>query len=391
MLKPLQRPSRPLFSSGPCAKRPGWTPQNLDISVLGRSHRSKPGKDKLAEVIERSKRLLGIPAAYRLGIVPASDTGAVEMALWSLLGPNPITVLAFESFSDGWASDIVNELHLPTKIRRAGYGGLPDLGGIDKADDIVFAWNGTTSGVRVPHGDWIADDRTGLTICDATSAVFATDLPWHKLDVVTWSWQKVLGGEGGHGMIALSPRAVDRLTTYQPAWPLPKIFRLAKGGKLIEGIFKGETINTPSMLCVEDQIDALCWAESVGGLGGLIARSEANLRLVADWVAASDWADFLAEDPTTRSNTSVCLKITDSWFLAQDQEGQERVAKEITVLLDKEAAGLDVGAYRDAPPGLRIWCGATVEHGDIETLLPWLDWAYATVKHAHATPVLSGN
>ena len=380
MSKPLQRPSRPYFSSGPCAKRPGWTPENLDFSLLGRSHRSKPGKDKLAELIERSKRLLHMPADYRLGIVPASDTGAVEMALWSLLGPQPITVLAFEAFSDGWAGDIVNELHLPTKIRRAEYGRLPDLANIDKGDDIVFAWNGTTSGVRLAHADWIADDRTGLTICDATSAVFAMDLPWPKLDVVTWSWQKVLGGEGGHGMIALSPRAVKRLETHQPAWPLPKIFRLAKGDKLIEGIFKGETINTPSMLCVEDQLDALAWAESVGGLGGLIARSEANLRLVADWVATSGWAAFLAEDPVTRSSTSVCLAITDPWFRGLDRPAQEKVAKDIAALLDKEGAGLDLGAYRDAPPGLRIWCGATVEHADIAALLPWLDWAFATVK-----------
>ena len=381
MSKPLQRPSRPYFSSGPCAKRPGWTPENLDFSLLGRSHRSKPGKDKLAKLIERSKRLLHMPADYRLGIVPASDTGAVEMALWSLLGPRPITVLAFEAFSDGWAADIVNELHLPTKIRRAEYGRLPDLASIDKGDDIVFAWNGTTSGVHLPHADWIADDRAGLTICDATSAVFAMDLPWPKLDVVTWSWQKVLGGEGGHGMIALSPRAVKRLETHQPAWPLPKIFRLAKGGKLIEGIFKGETINTPSMLCVEDQLDALAWAESVGGLGGLIARSEANLRLVADWVAKSDWASFLAEDPVTRSHTSVCLALTDPWFTGLDKLPQEKIAKDIAALLDKEGAGLDLGAYRDAPPGLRIWCGATVEHADIAALLPWLDWAYATVKH----------
>jgi phosphoserine aminotransferase len=382
MLKPLQRPSRPHFSSGPCAKRPGWTPTNLDISVLGRSHRSKPGKDKLAEVIERSRRILGIPADYRLGIVPASDTGAVEMALWSLLGPHPITVLAFESFSEGWAGDIVNELHLPTKIRRADYGRLPDLGNIDKADDIVFAWNGTTSGVRVPNADWIADDRTGLTICDATSAVFAMDLPWAKLDVVTWSWQKVLGGEGGHGMIALSPRAVERLASYQPTWPLPKIFRLAKGGKLIEGIFKGETINTPSMLCVEDQLDALAWAESVGGLHGLIARSEANLRLVTDWVATSHWAGFLADDPKTRSSTSVCLTVVDPWFKGKDKAAQEKIAKDMAALLDKEAAALDVGAYRDAPPGLRIWCGATVEAADVAALLPWLDWAYASVKQA---------
>jgi phosphoserine aminotransferase len=391
MLKPLLRPSRPQFSSGPCAKRPGWTPTNLDISVLGRSHRSKPGKDKLVEVIERSKRLLGIPAEYRLGIVPASDTGAVEMALWSLLGPNPITVLAFESFSEGWAADIVNELHLPTKIRRAEYGQLPDLGNIDRNDDIVFAWNGTTSGVRVPHADWIAEDRTGLTICDATSAVFAMDLPWQKLDVVTWSWQKVLGGEGGHGMIALSPRAVQRLIQHQPIWPIPKIFRLAKGGKLIEGIFKGETINTPSMLCVEDQLDALAWAESVGGLGGLIARSGANLRLIADWVADSSWAGFLAQDARIRSSTSVCLAITDHWFTSQEKDAQAKIAKAIADLLDKEAAGLDLGSYRDAPPGLRIWCGATVEPTDIAALLPWLDWAYSTVKQAHSTPALSGN
>lgn len=382
MNRPLLRPSRPHFSSGPCAKRPGWTPANLDISVLGRSHRSKPGKDKLAALIERSKKLLGIPADYRLGIVPASDTGAVEMAMWSLLGPNPITVLAFESFSEGWASDIVNELHLPTRIRRADYGRLPDLGNIDRNDDVVFTWNGTTSGVRVPNADWIADDRTGLTICDATSAVFAMDLPWHKLDVVTWSWQKVLGGEGGHGMIALSPRAEERLIDYQPTWPIPKIFRLAKGGKLIEGIFKGETINTPSMLCVEDQLDALAWAESTGGLAGLVARSEGNLRLLTDWVANSHWAGFLAEDPATRSCTSVCLTIVDPWFTAKDKEVRDKIAKDIAALLEKEQAALDIGAYRDAPPGLRIWCGATIEKADVAALLPWLDWAYATVKHA---------
>lgn len=381
MPKPLQRPSRPFFSSGPCAKRPGWNPENLDFSVLGRSHRSQPGKAKLAELIERSRRVLGMPAEYRLGIVPASDTGAVEMALWSLLGPRPITVLAFEAFSDGWAGDIVGELHLPTKIRRADYGRLPDLDNIDKGDDIVFAWNGTTSGVRLPHADWIADDRAGLTICDATSAVFAMHLPWQKLDVVTWSWQKVLGGEGGHGMIALSPRAVERLTTHQPSWPLPKIFRLAKDGKLNEGIFKGETINTPSMLCVEDQLDALSWAESIGGLGSLIARSEDNLRLVADWVAASDWAGFLAEDSAIRSPTSVCLAIADPWFVDLDKVLQEKVARDVAFQLDREGAGLDLGAYRDAPPGLRIWCGATVDHADIAALLPWLDWAYATVKH----------
>ncbi|WP_374652928.1 phosphoserine transaminase [Dongia sp.] len=391
MTRPLQRPIRPLFSSGPCAKRPGWTPaflENSDLktATLGRSHRSKAGKDRLAAVIERSRRILDIPADYRLGIVPASDTGAVEMALWSLLGPQPITVLAFESFSEEWAGDIINELHLPTTVRRAAYGALPDLAGIDPADDIVFAWNGTTSGVRVPHADWISDARTGLAICDATSAVFAMDIPWPKLDVVTWSWQKVLGGEGGHGMLALSPRAVARLQSYKPAWPLPKIFRLAKGGKLIEGIFKGETINTPSMLCVEDQLDALHWAESVGGLTGLIARSEGNAKVIADWVAKSDWADFLAQDPATRSCTSVCLKIKDSWFTSLDKDDQQTVAKDIVSLLEKESVGLDIGAYRDAPAGLRIWCGATVERGDVESLLPWLDWAYATVKQ-NATPI----
>ena len=385
MTRPLQRPIRPLFSSGPCAKRPGWTPtllntDDLKVSTLGRSHRSKPRKDRLAEVIAQSRRLLGIPADYRLGIVPASDTGAVEMALWSLLGPRPITVLAFESFSEEWASDIINELHLPTKLRRADYGILPDLRTIDPADDIVFAWNGTTSGVRMPHADWIADDRIGLTICDATSAVFAMDLPWNKLDVVTWSWQKVLGGEGGHGMIALSPRAVARLQSHTPAWPMPKIFRLAKGGTLIEGIFKGETINTPSMLCVEDQLDALRWADSVGGLKGLIARSEGNAALIADWVSASKWASFLAKDPATRSCTSVCLAIKDPWFTGLDADRQQAIAKDIVSLLDKEGVGLDIGAYRDAPPGLRIWCGATVESDDIKALLPWLDWDYAGVK-----------
>ncbi len=391
MTRPLQRPIRPLFSSGPCAKRPGWNPTLLDnrdpkTATLGRSHRSKAGKDRLAAIIEQSRRILGIPADYRLGIVPASDTGAVEMALWSLLGPNPITVLAFESFSDEWAGDIINELHLPTKVRRAEYGALPDLSDIDPADDIVFAWNGTTSGVRVPNGDWIADNRTGLTICDATSAVFAMDLPWTKLDVVTWSWQKVLGGEGGHGMLALSPRAVARLQSHKPAWPLPKIFRLTKNGKLIEGIFKGETINTPSMLCVEDQLDALNWAEEIGGLPGLIARSEANAREIADWAAKSDWADFLAVDPATRSCTSVCLRIKDQWFTSQDKDRQQSVAKDIVGLLEKEGVGLDVGAYRDAPPGFRIWCGATVDRADVAVLLPWLDWAYAIVK-ANAAPI----
>lgn len=385
MTRPVLRPIRPQFSSGPCAKRPGWSPilfenQDINTATHGRSHRSKAGKDKLAAIIAQSRRILAIPADYRVGIVPASDTGAVEMALWSLLGPNTITVVAFESFSEEWASDIINELRLPAKIRRADYGVLPDLTDIDAADDIVFAWNGTTSGVRMPHADWIADNRTGLTICDATSAVFAMALPWRKLDVVTWSWQKVLGGEGAHGMLAISPRAVERLQSHKPAWPMPKIFRLTKGGKLIDGIFKGETINTPSMLCVDDQLDALTWAEHIGGLPSLIARSEANAKVVADWIVQSNWANFLAQDAESRSCTSVCLKITDSWFSAHSKDTQQAITKDMVGLLEKEGVGLDIGAYRDAPAGLRIWCGATVERSDIEALLPWLDWAYATVK-----------
>jgi phosphoserine aminotransferase len=383
MTRPGGRPQRPLFSSGPCAKRPGWTPELLKDATLGRSHRSKPGKAKLAEVIARSRKILGIPADYRIGIVPASDTGAVEMALWSLLGPKPVTVLAFESFSGDWAKDITGQLKLETTVLEAPYGSLPDLGKIDWSHDLVFCWNGTTSGVRLPAHDWIPADRQGLTICDATSAAFAMELPWDRLDVVTWSWQKVLGGEAAHGMLALSSRAVERLLSHKPAWPMPKIFRLASGGKLSEGIFKGETINTPSMLCVEDQLDALQWAEGIGGLPGLLARSQSNFNAIADWIGRSSWAGFLAEDLATRSTTSVCLKIVDPWFTGLPESARQETAKQLAALLEDEGVGLDTGAYRDAPPGLRIWCGATVETADIEALLPWLDWAYGEVKIRH--------
>jgi phosphoserine aminotransferase len=380
MKRPAERPRRPYFSSGPCAKRPGWTPEILKDAALGRSHRSKIGKAKLNEVITRSRAILGLPAAYRLGIVPASDTGAVEMALWSLLGPRPVTVLAFESFSQEWAADIAGELRLEPRIVQADYGRLPDVATVDWAQDVVFAWNGTTSGVRFPDGDWIPAGRQGLTICDATSAAFAMDLPWERLDVVTWSWKKVLGGEAAHGMLALSPRAVERLETHKPLWPLPKIFRLAKGGKLIEGVFQGETINTPSMLCVEDQLDALRWAEGLGGLPALIARTEGNLKIVANWVAVTPWVDFLADDPATRSSTSICLRIVDPWFTALPAASREAMAKAVAATLEHETAALDAGSYRDAPPGLRIWCGATIEAADLRALLPWLDWAYADAK-----------
>ena len=359
--KPDVRPGNPNFSSGPCAKRPGFALDALSVAMLGRSHRASRPKARLAEVIERSRAILGMPADWRLGIVPASDTGAVEMALWSLLGARGVDVLAFESFGEGWATDVVKQLRLAdARVLSASYGRLPELSAVDFSRDVVFPWNGTTSGVRVPDGDWIARDRQGLTICDATSAAFAMRLAWDRLDVVTWSWQKVLGGEAAHGMLALSPRAVERLVSYQPAWPLPKIFRLTSGGKLIEGIFKGETINTPSMLCVEDALDGLRWAESVGGLDKLVARSEANLAALARWVARTDWVDFLAEDAATRSCTSICLK----------------VPKQIAALLENEGVAYDIASYRDAPPGLRIWGGATVESADIEALLPWLDWAH---------------
>src|SRR3954447_2060017 len=378
--KPASRPNVPHFSSGPCAKRPGWTAQNLSNAVLGRSHRAKIGKARLKLAIELTREVLEVPAGYRIGIVPASDTGAVEMALWSLLGARPVTTIAWESFGEGWVSDIVKELKLKDVAKlHAGYGDIPDLGKADPASDVVFTWNGTTSGVRVPNGDWIKADREGLTICDATSAAFAQKLDWPKLDVVTFSWQKALGGEAGHGMLVLSPRAVARLESYKPAWPLPKIFRMTKGGKLNEGIFEGETINTPSMLCVEDYIDALTWAKSLGGLKALVARSDANARVIADWAARTPWVDFLAEDPATRSCTSICLKIVAPWFTALDAEAQAAAAKKLASLLEKEGVALDAGAYRDAPPGLRIWGGATVETADIQALLPWLDWAFAQV------------
>jgi phosphoserine aminotransferase len=379
--KPGTRPGNPCFSSGPCAKRPGWSPAVLSDALTGRSHRSAPGKAKLKAVIDRSKALLGIPEDYRLGIVPASDTGAVEMALWSMLGARGVDMFTWESFGAGWVSDTLKQLKLEdTRVFEAAYGELPDLSQWNPARDAVFTWNGTTSGVRVPNGDWIPDDREGLTICDATSAVFAMDLPWTKLDVVTWSWQKVMGGEAAHGMIALSPRAVERLEAYVPSWPMPKIFRLTSGGKLIEGVFRGETINTPSMVCVEDALDGLGWAEGLGGLPALIGRSQSNLAAIADWVAASDWAGFLAEVASERSSTSVCLKITDPWFDVLDASAQLSVPKKIDALIEAENASFDINGYRDAPPGLRIWAGATIETSDLEALFPWLDWAYATVK-----------
>jgi len=380
-MKPNARPQRPDFSSGPCAKRPGWTPEALLDAATGRSHRSKIGKQKLAEVIDRTRQVLGIPAGYRIGIVPASDTGAVEMTLWSMLGARPVDILVWESFGEGWATDIIKQLKLKdARTLKAPYGELPDLKQVDWTHDVVFTWNGTTSGVRVPDGNWIADDRAGLAICDATSAVFAQDLPWAKLDVVTWSWQKVMGGEGAHGMLVLSPRAVERLTTYTPPWPLPKLFRMTSGGKLSEGIFKGETINTPSMLAVEDAIDGLAWGEKVGGLQGLMGRSNANLAVMEKFVAARPWADFLAKVPATRSNTSVCINIVAPWFTALDETKQAAAAKKLADMLETENAGYDLGHYRDAPPGLRIWCGATVETSDLEALVPWLDWAYGEIE-----------
>ena len=383
--RPSIRPSSPNFSSGPCAKRPGWSIDQLKDAALGRSHRSKLGKAKLGEVLDRSRKILGLPADYRIGIVPASDTGAVEMALWSLLGPRPVDVLAWESFGQDWVTDIVKQLKVEARTLGADYGKLPNLAEVDFKRDVVFLWNGTTSGVRVADGSWIPADREGLTVCDATSAAFAMRLPWDKLDVVTWSWQKVLGGEGGHGMLVLSPRAVARLESTAPKWPMPKIFRMVKGGKLDEAIFKGDTINTPSMLCVEDAIDGLRWAESVGGLEGLVKRSEANLSAVARWVGQTPWVDFLAEDPKTRSCTSICLKIVDPWFTTLSDEAQAEVAKKLAGVLETEKVALDIAAYRSAPPGLRIWGGATVENADIAALLPWLDWAYAQVKQQTGT------
>ena len=381
VIRPAVRPARPFFSSGPCAKRPGWTPEALKGALVGRSHRSKPGKAKLKDAIERTRTLLAIPADYRIGIVPASDTGAVEMAMWSLLGPREIDIYAWESFGEDWVTDTVKQLKLKAQVHKAPYGQLPAMNAA-KDRDTIFLWNGTTSGVKVPNGDWIPADREGLTICDATSAAFAMALPWDKLDVTTFSWQKVLGGEAAHGILILSPRAVARLESYTPPWPMPKIFRMTKGGKIVDGIFEGETINTPSMVAVEDYLDALSWAESVGGLKGLIQRSNDNLHALEKWVAASSWAGFLAEDAAIRSNTSVCIKITDPWFAGLSDDAKADVAKKIASLLEKEGVALDIAGYRAAPPGLRIWCGATVDKADIEALTPWLDWAWAKVKAA---------
>jgi len=384
-MKPHARPANPCFSSGPCAKRPGWRLEALSHACLGRSHRAKPGKAKLKEVIDRSRAILGMPADYRLAIVPASDTGAVELALWNLLGARGVDLLAWESFGEGWITDTMQQLKLAdARLVRAPYGELPDLRQVDTDRDVVFTWNGTTSGVRVPNGDWIAAERRGLTICDATSAAFAMDLPWSRLDVVTWSWQKVLGGEAAHGMLALSPRAAERLAQYAPAWPLPKLFRMRSKGKLNEAIFSGETINTPSLLCAEDAIDGLSWAERIGGLGVLISRAEQNLAAIAQWVDRTPWIRFLAKDPATRSCTSVCLEIVDDWFRRLDEPAQRATVKRMEAMLEAEGAAFDIAGHRDAPPGLRIWAGSTVERSDIEALLPWLDWAYGELRRADA-------
>ncbi len=379
--RPEARPRVPHFSSGPCAKRPGWTPAALGDAALGRSHRARLGKAKLKEAIDLTRAVLEVPDDYRIGIVPASDTGAVEMAMWSLLGPRPVEMLAWESFGETWVTDAVKQLKLDARVVTAPYGRLPDLSTVDtKTRDVVFTWNGTTSGVRVPDAGWIAADREGLVLCDATSAAFAQQLDWHKLDVVTFSWQKALGGEAAHGMLVLSPRAVARLESYSPPWPMPKIFRLTKGGKLMEGIFEGETINTPSMLAVEDYLDALRWGQAAGGLAGLCARADANARVIAEWVARTPWIGNLAQDPATASNTSVCLVVTDPDVTAKGPEAGAAVAKGIAATLEREGVAHDIGSYRDAPPGLRIWCGATVEAADLEALTPWLDWAFAQEK-----------
>ncbi len=384
-MKPNSRPKNPCFSSGPCAKRPGWTLHALDGALLGRSHRAKPGRAKIDEVVERSRALLGIPKEYRVAIVPASDTGAIEMAMWSLLGQRGVDVLSWESFGEGWATDVAKQLKLADlRLTRAEYGALPDLAQVDTDRDVVFTWNGTTSGVCVPNGDWIKRDRQGLTLCDATSAAFAMELPWDKLDVATWSWQKALGGEAAHGMLVLSPRAVARLESYTPPWPLPKIFRLTSKGKFAEGIFKGETINTPSLLAIEDAIDGLKWAEAVGGRPALIARAKSNLAAVAAWVERTPWIDFLAKEPASRSWTSVCLKLVDDWFQRLAPEAQRAAVKRLEALVEGEGAGFDIAGHRDAPPGLRLWCGSTVERADVEALLPWLDWAYGEVRRAAA-------
>jgi len=380
--RPDIRPANPRFSSGPCTKPKGWSLDLLADAPVGRSHRAAVGKAKLKTAIETTRTVLGIPADYKIGIVPASDTGAVEMALWSMLGARGVDMLAWESFGAGWVTDVLKQLKIEATVRTADYGKLPDLAAVNFDNDIVFTWNGTTSGVRVPNGDWIKDDRAGLTICDATSAAFAQDLPWDKLDVTTFSWQKVLGGEAAHGMLILSPRAVARLETYTPPWPLPKIFRLTKGGKLIEGIFTGATINTPSMLAVEDYLVALDWAKAQGGLRGLIARADANLDALTDFVASTPWVDFLPVDPATRSNTSVCLKIVDPEVTALDANAQAAFAKAIVKRLDAEGIAQDIGSYRDAPAGLRIWTGGTVETSDVAALIPWLSWAFQAEKAA---------
>ena len=379
--RPAQRPARPHFSSGPCAKRPGWETGQLAGALVGRSHRAAPAKARIQEVSTRSRAILGIPDDWCLGLVPASDTGAVEMILWSVLGARGVDMLAWESFGSGWVTDVAKQLQIEDhRVFEADYGRLPDLASVDFRRDVVFTWNGTTSGVRVPNGDWIPSDREGLTICDATSAAFAMDLAWDKLDAVTWSWQKALGGEAAHGMLALSPRAVERLETHTPQWPMPKVFRLTKNGKLNRSIFEGSTINTPSMLCVEDALDGLAWAESVGGLEGLITRTKANLATVERWVKDSSWVDFLAEDPETRSSTSICLRIVDEWTEGRQQDQIAATVKAAAKLLDAEGIAFDIGSYRDAPPGLRLWGGATVETADLEALLPWLDWAWNEVK-----------
>ena len=378
--KPAMRPARPEFSSGPCAKRPGWKLENLQGALVGRSHRSKPGKARLKAAIDQTREILQIPDDYLIGIMPASDTGAVEAAMWSMLGARPVQIVAFESFGKDWVTDVTKQLKLKdVEVLDAPYGQLPDLTKVRKDADLVFTWNGTTSGVRVANADFIAADREGVTICDATSAVFAMDVDWSKLDVVTFSWQKVMGGEAAHGMLVLSPRAVARLESYVPAWPMPKIFRMTKGGKVSLDIFEGATINTPSMLCVEDYLDALKWGASVGGLNGLVARSNANLKALAEWVAKTPWVEFLAENDAIRSNTSVCLKVVDKRVTSLPAEGQADFAKKLSSLLEKEGVALDAGAYRDAPPGLRLWCGATVDASDVEALTPWMDWAFETL------------
>jgi phosphoserine aminotransferase len=378
--KPAMRPARPEFSSGPCAKRPGWAPENLQNAVLGRSHRSKLGKARLKEAIDRTREVLEVPDDFLIGIVPGSDTGAVEMAMWSMLGPRPVQLLAFESFGKDWVTDVTKQLKIEAEVLDAPYGKLPDLTRVRKDADLIFTWNGTTSGVRVPDASFIAADREGITICDATSAAFAQTLEWRKLDVATFSWQKALGGEAAHGVLILSPRAVARLESYTPPWPMPKLFRMTKGGKVTLDLFEGATINTPSMLCVEDAIDALKWAQSIGGLGEMKRRADANLGVLEAWAEKTSWVGFLAEDPAIRSNTSVCLKVVDPQICALSDDAQADFAKKLAAVLEKEGVALDVAGYRDAPAGLRIWCGATIDAADLDALTPWLDWAYATVS-----------